>query len=104
MSNVIHPNEFEFNELLNREKLVLVDFFATWCAPCMLLNPQIEKLAKEFEGKVKIIKVDIDKEKSIAARYGIQSIPNLMLFKDGHHVSSKMGFQAYPMLVDMLLK
>ncbi len=56
MSNVIHAKEAEFNELIQKEELVLVDFFATWCGPCKMLAPEIEKLADEFKGKAKIVK------------------------------------------------
>lgn len=62
MSNVIHAKEAEFNELIQKEELVLVDFFATWCGPCKMLAPEIEKLADELEGKAKILKVDVDRE------------------------------------------
>ena len=95
MSNVIHAKEAEFNELIQKEELVLVDFFATWCGPCKMLAPEIEKLADELEGKAKILKV-------LAMRYGVQSIPTLIVFKNGVQTEKRLGYQPYPKLKEML--
>ena len=96
MSNVIHAKEAEFNELIQKEELVLVDFFATWCGPCKMLAPEIEKLADELEGK------DVDQEQALAMRYGVQSIPTLIVFKNGVQTEKRLGYQPYPKLKEML--
>ena len=93
MSNVIHAKEAEFNELIQKEELVLVDFFATWCGPCKMLAPEIEKLADEFEGKAKILKVDVDQEMALAQQFNIMSVPTMIVFKDGQAVQQLVGVQ-----------
>ncbi len=102
MSKVLHTNETEFNEIINKEELVLVDFFATWCGPCKMLSPEIEKLAEEYNGKAKVIKVDVDKEQALAMRYHVQSIPTLIVFKNGIQTEQRLGYQPYPKLKEML--
>lgn len=102
MSNVVHPTQIEFNEILGKHEVVFVDFFATWCGPCKMLGPEIEKLADEMEGKVPVLKVDVDKEQGLAFQYQIQSIPTLLVFKNGQVVERSMGYQPYPKLVQMI--
>ena len=80
----------EFNEAI-KEGTVLVDFFATWCGPCKMLSPVLEELSEE--NGVTIIKVDVDEASTLAAMYGIQAVPTLMLFKDGQRVDTRMGYQ-----------
>ena len=99
---VIYPNEIEFDEIVKKEELVLVDFFATWCGPCKMLGPEIEKLAEEYQGKAKILKVDVDKESGLAAKFQVVSIPTLFVFKHGKQVEHVMGYQPYPALKNML--
>ena len=84
------------------DKPCIVDFFATWCGPCKMLAPEIEKLADEFEGKAKILKVDVDQEQALAMRYGVQSIPTLIVFKNGVQTEKRLGYQPYPKLKEML--
>ena len=72
-----------FNEIINSEKPVLVDFYADWCAPCRMMAPILEQVAGNMEGNVKILKVNVDKNRQAAAKYGIRSIPTLMLFQKG---------------------
>ena len=86
----IVSSEFE-NEVLNSDKKVLVDFYATWCGPCKIISPIIEEVAKENPG-VKFVKVDVDQDVDLARRYGIQSIPNVIFFKDGKAVDQLVGF------------
>lgn len=75
----------------NTDKPVLVDFFATWCGPCRMLAPVVEELAGEFEGKVKFGKVNVDEQPELAMRYGVQSIPTLILFRGGEPVNASVG-------------
>ena len=72
-----------FDELINSKELVLVDFYADWCAPCQSMAPELEKLAGEMNGKAKIVKVNVDKNPAAATKFRIQGIPTLILFKEG---------------------
>ena len=80
-------------DVLGSEIPVVVDFFATWCGPCRMMAPVIEELAEEYDGKVKIGKLDVDENSDIAARYGVMSIPTIILFKDGEIFSKSVGLQ-----------
>ena len=80
----------EFNAAI-KEGVVLVDFFATWCGPCKMLSPVLEEVSEEVNAT--IIKVDVDEAGSLAAQYGIQAVPTLILFKDGQRVDVRMGYQ-----------
>ena len=84
--------------------VVLVDFFATWCGPCRMQTPILEQIAPQFEGRAKIIKVDTDKAQDIAVRFGIQSIPTLVLFKNGEKVEQFVGIQQAGTLTTALEK
>lgn len=89
---VVHLSTENFNEqVLESKGLVLVDFWATWCAPCMMLAPFIEELAAE-ESDIVIGKVDIDESQELAIQYRVASIPTLILFKDGQEVKRTSGF------------
>jgi thioredoxin 1 len=72
-----------FNEIIKGDQPVLVDFYADWCAPCRMMAPILEQVAGDMQGKVKILKVNVDKNRDAAMKYGIQSIPTLMLFQKG---------------------
>ena len=78
-------------EILESGKVALVDFWAAWCGPCMMLGPVIEELAGDYEGKAVIAKLNVDENPKIAAQYGIRSIPSLLLFKNGQLVDQMLG-------------
>jgi thioredoxin 1 len=71
--------------------VALVDFWAPWCGPCKMMAPTIEQLAKELHGKVKVAKVNVDEEQELSSKFGIMSIPTLMIFKDGKPIASRAG-------------
>jgi thioredoxin 1 len=89
-------------EVLRAELPVLVDFWAPWCAPCRMIAPAVEQLANEYEGKVKVGKVNIDDYPAIAQRYHIHSIPTLLVFKGGEPVNQVMGAVPKRHLEEML--
>ena len=86
---VLNDNNFE-SEILNSEKTCLVDFFATWCGPCKIMSPVIDEIAAE-NPDIKVGKVDVDEAEEVAARFGIMSIPTLMVFKGGESVKTFVG-------------
>ncbi len=80
-------------EVLKSDVPVLVDYYADWCGPCKMAAPIIEELAEEYEGKVKIGKLDVDQNQQTAAKYGVMSIPTVVMFKDGEEVDRLVGFR-----------
>ena len=100
MAKEITTANFE-TEVLKSEKPVLIDFWATWCGPCKMIGPNIEKLAEE-NADATVIKIDVDKHPEIAAVYGVQTIPTLIAFKKGQIVNQKIGFIPYPEILAMI--
>lgn len=92
----------EFNELINDAKPTLVDFYATWCGPCKMQSPIIEKVKESVGDSANVIKIDIDKNEAVARRYNVQSIPTLILFKNGEPVWRAVGLQQENVLVDKI--
>ena len=80
-----------FNDVIMNEKPVLVDFFATWCQPCKMMHPVLEQVKATLGDRIRIIKVDVDKHRQIAAAYQIQSVPTLMLFQNGEMLYRQSG-------------
>ena len=88
---MLEINSKNFDEIINSGVPVLVDFWATWCAPCRAIAPTLEKLSSEYEGKIQIVKIDIDDNQDIATRFNVMSIPTLTCFKGGKVVSTIIG-------------
>ncbi len=93
MAELILTSDNFKTEVLESEIPVLVDFWASWCGPCKMLGPIIAELADEYEGKVKVGKVNVDDEEELAMEYNIQSIPTVLLFKGGQVVEQSLGFK-----------
>jgi thioredoxin len=92
MATAVKTTDFE-QEVLQSDKAVLVDFWAEWCGPCHAVSPILDKIAAEHEGELKLVKVNIDEEQDLAMRYGVQSIPTMILFKDGEPAAAAIGAQ-----------
>lgn len=97
-----YGNVDNFETLINND-VVLVDFFANWCGPCKMLSPVLDDIASE-RSNVKIVKVDVDKNEELAKKYGIMSIPTLLLFKNGQVIDKHIGYISKDMLIEMIGK
>lgn len=103
--SAIHLKDENLLEIIEKtkDKPILVDFFATWCGPCQMVAPVIEDLAQQYKDKIIVYKVDVDQHQDLAQKYGIQSIPTVMLFKDGEVVGKQTGFagaEGYKQMID----
>lgn len=104
-ANYVQSNEFD--ELLTKEKLVIADYTASWCGPCRLVSPLIDQLAAEYEGRATVVKVDIDQNKDNAKKYGIRSIPAVLVFKDGElaeNLVGKLPYETYSNALEKYLR
>ncbi|SHG94199.1 thioredoxin [Tepidibacter thalassicus] len=97
MIKVITSNDFK-NEVEDNNGVVVVDFFAQWCGPCKMLAPVLENLNEEMKNQVKFLKVDIDKDINLAEKFGITSVPTMVVFKNGKPVDAIMGFRPKDMI------
>jgi len=98
----LHVDEGEFDEIVRRYPLVVVDFWAEWCGPCRMIAPIIDELAREYAGRVVFVKVDVDRNRRLAMKYGIMSIPTLMIFRNGKPVDMIIGFQPKPAIKEII--
>jgi len=104
-SSLTHVNDKNFaSEVLNSTLPVLVDFWATWCAPCRSISPIVEELAKEFTGKVKVTKLNVDESPATPSQYGVRGIPTLILFKGGKILDQIVGAVPKARLKSMIEK
>jgi thioredoxin 1 len=92
MTKQIKDNEFE-SEVLNSKLPVIIDFWAEWCGPCRMLAPILDQLSEEMEGKLKIVKMNIDENPETPSKFGVRGIPTMLLFKEGKQIATKVGVQ-----------
>lgn len=102
MSEVVLTEQNFETEVAKSDIPVLVDFWASWCGPCKMLAPIVSEIAEEYAGKVKVGKVNVDEEPALAGRFGISSIPTLILFKNGEPAGVSIGYRPKEELVRML--
>ena len=92
----------DFNNIINSDKPTLVDFFATWCGPCRVQGPILEQVKNQVGDKATVVKIDIDRNQEVAAQYRVQSVPTLIVFKNGEPLWRAVGVQQANVLVDKL--
>lgn len=91
-TNITHVTDASFEaDVIQSSKPVLVDYWAPWCRPCKMIAPLLDEMATRYAGKIKITKMDVDQNQDVPAKYGIRSIPTLILFKDGQEVAKNVG-------------
>jgi thioredoxin 1 len=99
----IHVTDADFEEVVLKSDVpVMVDFWAEWCGPCKMIGPIVDELSGEFEGKAKMVKVDVDNNSETAMKYGIRNIPTLLFFKGGEQVDKQVGVVAKAALAEKI--
>jgi len=91
MGKTIELTDSNFDQVINSEKPVLVDFWAEWCGPCKMIGPVVEELAGDYEGKAVVAKINVDENPQVTARFGVRNIPTLLVFKNGQVVDKQVG-------------
>ena len=105
MGDILEVSDDSFNsEIINTDLPAMVDFWAEWCGPCKMVGPVVEELAAAYKGKIRIAKMDVDKNRKTPAKFGIRNIPTLILFKDGEVVKTIIGAQPKRSLEEELKK
>lgn len=105
MSQVVEANDANFeSEVMKADGTVLVDFSADWCGPCKKLEPIVHEIAHDYEGRIKVVKVDVDKSPSTAARFGVMSVPTVLLVRDGTVKDQMIGAVSKQALADRVDK
>ena len=102
MAEIVITKDNFTKEVLESDIPVLVDFWATWCGPCRMIAPFIDEIAKEYDGKIKVGKINVDDEGELAVKFGIMSIPTVMVIKDGKVVNTAVGYRSKEQLVELL--
>tara|TARA_B100000676_G_scaffold131809_1_gene130914 strand:+ start:918 stop:1238 length:321 start_codon:yes stop_codon:yes gene_type:complete len=91
MGKAVEITDSNFNDIVSKNSVVLVDFWAEWCGPCRMIAPMIEELANDYDGKAVIGKLDVDNNQESSVKFGVRSIPTLLVFKDGEMVDRHVG-------------
>ena len=102
MAEITVTNDNFQNEIMDSDLPVLIDFWASWCGPCKMIAPIVEEIAEEYDGVIKVGKVNVDEEPFLAAQFGVVSIPTLIVIKDGRQVSSAVGYRTKEDIIKLL--
>ena len=99
----MHTTDNDFDaDVINNEKSVLVDFWAEWCGPCKAIAPILDELAEEFDGTLDVVKLNVDENPSVAQKFGIRSIPTIIIFKNGAVQAQKLGVMSKSQLIEFI--